>query len=109
MTYTVSLDIASGPVARDTDPDTSHRAGESATRDLSATCYHVYRLLRDIGPVDDETLQAYYDVRAPGLGWPPQRCVRKRRHDLVLAGMVKYTGRKVKNSVGLSVREWEAV
>lgn len=103
------VDIQSGPVARNSDPETSREAGEAATCDLSVTCCHVYRLLRDIGPVDDETLQAYYDVRAPGLGWPPQRCVRKRRHDLLRAGLVRYTGRKVKNSIGLSVREWEAV
>ena len=103
------VDILSGPVARESDPDTSHEAGATATRSPSVTCYHVYRLMRAVGPVDDETLQAYYDVRAPLLGWPPQRCVRKRRHDLMRAGLVRWTGRKVKNCVGLSVREWEAV
>lgn len=106
---TVSLDNRPHATTRAADPDTSHEAAATVDVTISQSCGYVLQLLRSIGPADDETLQAYYDVRVTTRDWPAQRCVRKRRHDLLRAGLVKWTGRKVKNSVGLSVREWEAV
>lgn len=93
---------------RSSDPDTSHAAAAVVNRTISEACRDVLAAMRLLGPADDERLQTFYDANAEAQGWQPQRCVRKRRKDLVDLGRATYTGRKVKNSVGLDVKEWRA-
>jgi hypothetical protein len=101
------VDILS-TTASTSDPET-RPGGLPVMVSISQAQGHVMELLTAIGPCDDETLQAYHDVRAQQLDWPRQRCVRKRRCDLVKLGLVRDTGRKVRNAAGLPVREWGVV
>lgn len=94
---------------RSSDPDTSHAAAAHVNRTVSDACRAVLAALRMIGPTNDEALQLWYDANRERHAWPPQRCVRKRRKDLVDLGLAVYTGRKVPNPVGLDVREWRAL
>jgi len=93
---------------RNSDPDTSHIAAAHVNKKISEACLHVLVAMRLLGPACDEALQNFYDANCERYGWPPQRCVRKRRKDLVDLGRAEWTGRKVTNPVGLPVREWRA-
>lgn len=96
--------------ARHTDPSTCRAAASRVNGgDLNASHRATYEALRLKGPTCDEDLQTFYDQHRGNNGWPIQRCVRKRRHDLVEMGYAEYTGRRVPNPVGQSVMEWRVV
>ena len=57
--------------------------------------------LQRIGPVDDETLQSWYNAHHVAMGLPPQRCIRKRRKELVDLGHARDVGSKTANAVGV--------
>jgi len=92
--------------ARNSDPDTSHAAAAHVQTRISEACQATLEALALYGPCSDEDLQWLYDGNRAWLGWPPQRCIRKRRKDLVDAGLAEFAGFKVKNSIGLPVRAW---
>lgn len=92
---------------RRSDPDTSHLAAAMVNKNISESCAFVRQAMRLLGPSCDEDLQNFYNMIRLERGWPPQRCVRKRRKDLVDAGFARWTGRRVLNPVGRPCYEWE--
>jgi hypothetical protein len=91
-------------LTRTGDPETSHDAAASL-RDVRASQRRVYELLRDYGPCTDEELQAL----APRDGFliSPSG-LRTRRHELVVLGFVKDSGRRTTMSTGRQAIIWEA-
>ena len=74
---------------RTTDPDTSREAIAAIYEGLGDLQKRVYRVLKSLGPVPDRTLcKAIWDLQPS--------TVRTRRDELVKAGMVEFTGDKVK-------------
>jgi hypothetical protein len=76
------------PVARRTDPETSHQAA-SSVHDVRESQWRIFILLNELDGATDEELVA--NVRS--LGWPMSDSgVRTRRHELVQHGMVYDSG-----------------
>jgi hypothetical protein len=88
------------------DPDTSHAAAASL---VSVTCRQsqqaILDLLRTVGPMTDTELIARYP------GDPPQSesGLRTRRSELVAAGLVADSGRRVPLASGRLSIVWEVV
>lgn len=92
--------------ARSSDPDTSHEAAARVNKTISESQANVREAMRLLGPACDEDLQNFYDANRVVYGWPDHRCVRKRRLELVRAGIAEFSGRYVRNPVGGRVKEW---
>ena len=103
----VQLDLLTGeahsppPMARRTDPETSHAAAESA-RDL-AQHHHakIMRELHTIGPLGKDAL-----ARLTGMSGV---AVARRLPELERMGKVRTTGRTVTSNSGRQEREWQAI
>lgn len=77
------------PVARRTDPSTSHEAAWSL-RDLTDIQLNILALFDDIGPMTDEALVDAYRHRHGAIG---PSTVRTRRRELQDLGEVEVSGR----------------
>jgi hypothetical protein len=97
------------PVARNTDPQTSHDAADSVV-DPSNKQYAVWLCLGHCGPCLDEELIADYTeaVRRQALPAQSESGIRSRRHELVELGWAKAVGKR-RNSRGRLATIWQAV
>lgn len=94
--------------ARPTDPQTSQAAARSV-RALRDSQNAVLKLLRELGPMDDVLLiERYQEAVLEGLR-PNQSPsgIRSRRAELVEAGEVRDSGRKVRTEGGRNAIVWE--
>lgn len=82
------------PLARTTDPGTSH-AAVPAREKREAQKNAILWLLRNLGPMTDHELTYQYEQHRTREGWPATQrdSVRKRRSDLKNEGRVVNTGR----------------
>lgn len=94
------------PVARRTDPSTSHAAAASV-RDLRKSQAAVLYVLATHGGMTDDELQRRY-AAMPQLPRQSESGVRTRRRELVDAGLVRDTGRKAPLASGRMAIVWEA-
>lgn len=95
------------PLARPTDPETSHDAAESLTH-IKAVHRAIVQLLRT-APMTDFELKQIYRMERKAEGWPDieLESVRKRRSDLVSLGMVSSTGaRRTDPTTGKTATVW---
>lgn len=82
------------PLARTSDPATSHAAAPARERrELQKRA--ILTLLTDVGPMTDHELTYQYQQRRAAEGWPATQAdgVRKRRGELKNEGRVFDTGR----------------
>lgn len=94
------LNILSVPLARRTDPATSHLA--AATLDDKARQRRlVLAVLRTYGPMTDEALVNHLSTISPSGA-------RTRRSELVRAGLVQDTGDRLPTSSGRKAIVWQA-
>lgn len=84
------------PLARATDPETSHDAAR-ALQNRSVQKAAILKLLRELGPMTDHQLISEYTKHRKANGWPNTQLegVRKRRAELKNEGLVKDSGRKL--------------
>lgn len=94
-------------LARRGDPETSHAAAASV-KDLRHRQWCVLVALRAYGPCTDEELAGCYERAFPRT---PQSVsgLRTRRHELVAAGLVEWTGEKRPLASGRMARVWGSV
>ena len=81
------------PVARRTDPETSHEAAATVT-EQRARIIAVVKMLRDYGPLTHVELVSIYTTQIPIDRLPPQAAsgIRTRCHEAVELGLVRWTG-----------------
>lgn len=96
------------PVARRTDPETSHAAAASVG-DVRLTQAAILRLFTVYGPMTDEDLVAIYQIRGGDMGLPQQSAsgLRTRRDELVKRGLIEYGGEKAQIASGRYARIWQ--
>lgn len=84
----------STPLARPTDPQTSHDAVPARAK-LERQKRAILELLAECGPMTDHELTWQYSNQRARRGWPATRddSVRKRRAELKNEGRVVDTGR----------------
>lgn len=105
------LDFGAEPLARTSDPETSHEAAESVRPFLTARREAVLLVLGGAGPMTDEELQAEY-LFAAGMDIVPAQSasgLRTRRSELVDAGMVVDTGERRRTASGRQAVVWAVV
>ena len=98
------------PLARTTDPGTSHEAAASVSN-LTATQNAIRWLFDKFGKLTDEQLQNHYR-RMMQQGDAPRASesgIRSRRSELVAAGYLQDSGDRVKMESGRSAIVWELV
>lgn len=89
--------------ARTTDPATSHEAAAAVNKDHAKNLRRrVLQVLMAHGPIDDTRLCAFLVTEGTPSG------VRTRRNELVKAGMVRDTGRRVTLKTNRQAIVWEA-
>ncbi len=94
------------PIARATDPATSHQAAASVTK-VREKQQAVLNLLRIVGPSDDAAWIARY--MATGLVRQSYSGLQTRRSELVKLGLVRDSGRRVRMESGRQAIVWECV
>ncbi len=84
----------STPLARATDPQTSHDAVPGRPK-REAQKRAILALLTEVGPMTDHELTWQYSKQRAQRGWPATQAdsVRKRRAELKAEGRVVNTGR----------------
>lgn len=95
-------------LARSTDPDTSHQAAVSLP-DLRPSQDAVLRVLRGLAQATDVELVGAYK-RATVRGEVPRQSesgIRTRRRELVVAGRVTPTSRRVPLDSGRMAQVWQ--
>ena len=101
------------PVARNTDPDTSHAAALSVG-DLRPRQMAVYEILADAGDrgmTDEELLDAYQRCSGAAYGQPRQSPsgIRTRRAELVAGRLAVRTGERRRMKTGRMAQVWRTV
>jgi predicted ArsR family transcriptional regulator len=89
------------PLARRTDPATSHEAARMASEFAGTHCERIHTALIQCGPMDPEQIGAM-------LGMEPYS-TRKRLNDLKKAGQAETTGELVPTMSGRHQRVWRAL
>jgi len=102
--------FGSKPVARHSDPDTSHAAADSVT-ELTEKQETVLALLINYGPqLSDGEIAVTYRRVGYHVTWPQSESgLRTRRSELVRKGLVQDSGERVKLESGRMAILWEAV
>lgn len=96
----LAFDLAPPPLARRTDPATSHAAAESA-RELAQRHHRmIVDALRTHGPMGKDGIG-----RVTGLNGV---AVARRMSELDVMSRVQATGRTVQSNAGRAEREWRA-
>lgn len=97
------------PVARLTDPETSHAAAQSVT-DLTEKQTAVLELFKDAGPMTDVALVDTYLRLWQQRDWPKQSesGLRTRRHELAGRGFIVDTDQKRRLPSGRWAIVWAA-
>jgi len=102
-----SLDIfglGDRAVARHTDPETSHEAAESISRErITAVQRALLWLLAAWGTLSDEQIALRYPASAPPAS---PSGLRTRRCELVQRGLVEHRGFTVMERTGNRTRTW---
>jgi hypothetical protein len=94
------------PSARNTDPDTSHRAAESVDRArLRETQRIILNLLVEHGPATDEDIADWLFARGHRVS---PSGARTRRAELVAKGLVYDTGRRLRTRSNRPTIVWAA-
>lgn len=98
------------PVARNTDPDTSHAAAASV-RNVTETHRRVLELLERFGSASDGDLLIYWRQMDSLEGWGPISTsgLRTRRAELVALGLVEDSGERSTTETGRACIVWQAV
>lgn len=91
--------IFDAPLARRTDPATSHRAAASA-RDLQRQHQRLIVAALQAGPLGKDGIAARTGLSGVA--------VARRTVELQRAGLIKPTGKTVASAAGRPEREWEA-
>ena len=95
------------PQARTTDPQTSHLAAVSVTG-LTESRAAVLRVLREWSEgLTDQVLVEYYRLEETHPR-QSESGIRSRRHELVVLGLVRDSGQRVKLLSGRSAIVWTA-
>lgn len=88
------------PVARSTDPDTSHAAADSVSDETIRTSYmRILGVLNNEDRTDEEIAQILQ-------GWPTLSGLRTRRCEMVRLGLVTWSGEKRTLKSGRKARVW---
>lgn len=105
-----SLDSAGDPVARHTDPETSHLAAESV-KNLTAARQWILRTIQLLGPCTDERIAVHHRNTELAAGWVAMSPsgLRTRRSELVALGLVRNTGKRESMATGRLAILWEVV
>lgn len=91
-------------VARHSDPETSHEAADSISRErITAVQRAVLRLLADGGMLSDEQIALRYPSSSPPAS---PSGLRTRRCELVQRGLVEHRGFTVMERTGNRTRTW---
>ena len=100
----------SRPVARSTDPETSHVAAASIT-ELTRKQQTVLMVIHQEGPITDHALNCVYNDPFLRTWRPPQSesGLRTRRSELVRKGLVRDSGKRETLPSGRKAIIWEAV
>lgn len=85
---------ATKPRARNTDPDTSHRAAKKVKHNITERRRAAFQALQAMGPATDLGLWFYYQTHRGSKGWPQQSesGLRTRRAELVRLGKIQQSG-----------------
>jgi hypothetical protein len=98
------------PIARTTDPETSHEAARSITG-LRRSQRDVLRVLRSYGPMTDEQLVARYTALAKlkdsALRPQSPSGIRTRRAELRADSLVRDSGTRATMTTGRRAIVWE--
>lgn len=105
--------MTANPVARTTDPETSHEAATSARRSAETVMGRVYRILAaaNKGMTHDQIISEYRR-QAARLGWKPasDSGIRTRVGELVKAGDVEQVlHTRSRSKYGREAALWRAV
>lgn len=93
------------PVARKADPETSHAAADSVTREyVCETQQRILAALRLSGPQTDEEILRSLGLDSRGPVSPSG--ARSRRAELVARGLVEWTGLTRPLKTGRQARVW---
>jgi hypothetical protein len=92
------------PVARRTDPATSHAAARSVG-DTGTIRARILELIRTEGPVTDEELVELIERRHPGTATPSG--IRTRRKELVDMGYLEDSGQRDTTRAGRQAAIWQ--
>lgn len=98
------------PVARNSDPETSHAAAASITPSaLRASHEAIIELMTLIGDGTDEYIVFQYDLLRNLYAWPrqSQSGIRTRRNELTNAGIITDSGRRAPTVSGRLAIVWE--
>lgn len=103
--------VATGALARATDPDTSHEAAAIVARNLTRRQQDVLRVMRQHTAISDVALVAMYDLAAAAgrVSQQSQSGIRTRRCELVRRGLVRDSGKRVRLGSGRGAIAWEVV
>jgi hypothetical protein len=89
------------PLARSSDPVTSHQAAEKAGGLQAKHQGSILDTLRSYGPLGKSSIAVY--------GWMSEVAVCRRLPELERKGLIEQTGRTVKSSAGRAEREWRVI
>lgn len=101
------METITRPVARVTDPETSHEAAQSVYRPSDVACY-IAIMMQD-GACDDPVLiqrynDAVYEEIAPKAS---EQSIRSRRAELTSAGIIEWSGEYSLSAHGRRTRVWK--
>lgn len=98
------------PIARNTDPQTSHDAAKSVSN-VERTKEILWHMLRILPSTDEQLVIAYNElVNINPLKTPraSESGIRTRRSELVAENMIEDSGERVKTRSGRSAIVWRA-
>ena len=98
------------PVARNTDPQTSHVAAKSVSN-VERTKEIIWHMLRILPSTDEQLVIAYNELVQLNPMKTPQASesgIRSRRSELVDEGMIEDSGERSKTRSGRSAIVWRA-
>lgn len=104
------FDLMVQPVARTSDPETSHAAAASITpATLRASHEAIIELMTLIGYGTDEYICNQYELLRNMHAWPrqSQSGIRTRRHELTNAGIIIDSGQRAPTISGRLAIVWE--
>lgn len=96
------------PPARHSDPETSHAAAASITKQKQTDAQKRVLILLDAGPAHDYALLDRYNAHRGPRGWPPitRSGLQTRRCELVRMRLVEDSGERVTLDTGRRAIVW---
>jgi hypothetical protein len=96
------------PLARSTDPDTSHAAARSV-RNIEKVRTYILRAYDALGPMTDRKLCEWFMLNGPTHTPFSESGIRTRRNELERDGLVEYAGWKDRLPSGRMARVYRLV